>query len=158
MKDIKKNLSVWMFSAMYRQRVFLPYNFFLTMYIINVWCAHYPFLLYHGHLLLIPYDIRDAFTNRLLGSCQKRAFGKVQKTKRLSKHICPYISSPPPSCCHAGGTIVFQFQFVCTLAPPLSGGHFLSILGTFTILLRITLFFYKNKVYKNIKPQILVKS
>ena len=52
-------------------------------------------LLYHSHLLLIPYDIRDAFTNRLLGSCQKRAFGKVQKTKRLSKHICPYISPPP---------------------------------------------------------------
>ena len=111
----------------------------------------HSFLLYHGHLLVIPYDIRDAVINRLLGSCQKRAFGKVQKTKRLSKHICPYISSPPPSCCHAGGIIVFQFQFVCTLAPPLSGGHFLSILGTFTILLRITLFFYKNKVYKNIK-------
>ena len=102
----------------------------------------HSFLLYHGHLLVIPYDIRDAVINRLLGSCQKRAFGKVQKTKRLSRHICPYISSPPPSCCHAGGTIVFQFQFVCTLAPPLSGGHFLSILGTFTILLRITLFFF----------------
>ena len=70
-------LTVWMFSAMYRQRVFLPYNFFLTMYIINVWCTHYPFLLYHCHLLLIPYDIRDAFPNRLFGSCQKRASGKV---------------------------------------------------------------------------------
>ena len=104
----------------------------------------FSIILYHSHLLLIPYDIRDALTSRLFGRCQKRAFGKVQKTKRLSQHICPYFSSPP-SCCHAGGTIVFQFQFVCTLAPPLSGGHFLSILGTFTILLRITLFFIRTK-------------
>ena len=42
------------------------------MYIIN-----YPFLLIHGHLLLISYGIRDAVINIILGSCQKRVFGKV---------------------------------------------------------------------------------
>ena len=98
-----------------------------------------------------PLRHKGCIHKQIIGELSKTSFWEGAKTKRLSQHICPYFSSPPPSCCHAGGTIVFQFQFVCTLAPPLSGGHFLSILGTFTILLRITLFFYKNKVYKNIK-------
>ena len=83
-------------------------------WLVPLSCTHYQGFYYHGQLSLISYKLRDAGINKL--------FGKVSKTNGVCEHVCP---SPHPPCRHSPLThfiIVYHFLYVCTLAPPLSGG------------------------------------
>ena len=84
-------------------------------WLVPLSCTHYQGFYYHGQLSLISYKLRDAGINKL--------FGKVSKTNGVCEHVCP---SPHPPCRHSPLThfiIVYHFLYVCTLAPPRSGGE-----------------------------------